>query len=168
MDYFLHILILINIFIVISVSLNLVAGYAGLISLAHAAFFGIGAYTTAIMWMYLSTGFWINTFTGVFISAIFCLVFAYPTLRIYDDYFVIATFGFQMIVFSVLNNWVDFTKGPLGIAGIQTPYFFNFKISSQLSYFIFSGIFATAVYFITKRLIMSPFGRIIKGISLTS
>jgi len=164
MEYFLHILILINIYIIIAISLNLIAGYTGLLSLAHAAFYGIGAYATALMWLYLGTGFWINIWIGILVSAILGIIISYPSLRIYDDYFAIATFGFQMIVFSIFNNWVDFTKGPLGIPGITLPSFFGYEISSHLGYFLLSGFFAIMVYWLMKRLVNSPFGLVLKGI----
>jgi len=164
MEYFLHILILINIYIIIAISLNLIAGYTGLLSLAHAAFYGIGAYATALMWLYLGTGFWINIWIGILVSAILGVIISYPSLRIYDDYFAIATFGFQMIVFSIFNNWVDFTKGPLGIPGITLPSFFGYEISSHLGYFLLSGFFAIMVYWLMKRLVNSPFGLVLKGI----
>jgi branched-chain amino acid transport system permease protein len=164
MEYLLHILILINIYIIIAISLNLIAGYSGLLSIAHAAFYGIGAYATALMWLYLGTGFWINIFVGIFLSAVLGVIVAYPSLRIYDDYFAIATFGFQMIVFSIFNNWVDFTKGPLGIPGIPSPVIFGYQIHTHLGFFIMSLFFVVIVYWLVKRLVESPFGLVLKGI----
>ncbi len=164
MDYFLHILILINIYIIIAISLNLISGYTGLLSLAHAAFYGIGAYATALMWLYLKTGFWVNIWVGILVSAILGIIIAYPSLRIYDDYFAIATFGFQMIVFSIFNNWVGFTKGPLGIPGIPSPSIFGWEVSSHWAYLLLSGFFAVLVYWLTHRLVNSPFGLALKGI----
>ena len=164
MEYFLHILILINIYIIIALSLNLIAGYTGLLSLAHAAFYGLGAYATALMWLYMGTGFWINIFIGILVSAVLGVIIAYPSLRIYDDYFAIATFGFQMIVFSIFNNWVDFTKGPLGIPGIPSPSVFGYQISSHWSFFLLSFLFMIITYWLVKRLVNSPFGLVLKGI----
>jgi len=164
MDYFLHILILINIYIIIAISLNLISGYTGLLSMAHAAFYGIGAYATALMWLYLKTGFWVNVWVGILFSIILGIIIAYPSLRIYDDYFAIATFGFQMIVFSIFNNWVGFTKGPLGIPGIPSPSLFGWEISSHWAFLLLSGFFAVLVYWLTHRLVNSPFGLVLKGI----
>ncbi len=164
MEYFLHILILINIYIIIALSLNLIAGYTGLLSLAHAAFYGLGAYATALMWLYLNAGFWVNIWIGIFLSAILGVVIAYPSLRIYDDYFAIATFGFQMIVFSIFNNWVDFTKGPLGIPGIPSPSVFGYAINTHVGFFLLSFFFVFITYWLVKRLVNSPFGLVLKGI----
>ncbi len=164
MEYFLHILILINIYIIIALSLNLIAGYTGLLSLAHAAFYGIGAYAMALMWLYLGTGFWVNIWIGILCSAFLGVVIAYPSLRVYDDYFAIATFGFQMIVFSIFNNWVDFTKGPMGIPGISSPELFGYSINSHIGYFFLSLSFVMITYWLIKRLVDSPFGLVLKGI----
>ncbi len=164
MEYFLHILILINIYIIIALSLNLIAGYTGLLSLAHAAFYGIGAYAMALMWLYLGTGFWLNIWIGIVFSALLGVIIAYPSLRIYDDYFAIATFGFQMIVFSIFNNWVEFTKGPLGIPGIPSPSIFGYQINSHIDYFLLSLVFVVITYWLIKRLVDSPFGLVLKGI----
>ncbi len=164
MEYFLHILILINIYIIIAISLNLIAGYTGLLSLAHAAFYGIGAYAAALMWLYLGTGFWVNIWIGILFSAILGVIIAYPSLRIYDDYFAIATFGFQMIVFSIFNNWVDFTKGPMGIPGIPSPSIFGYSINTHMDFFLLSLFFVLITYWLVKRLVDSPFGLILKGV----
>ena len=164
MEYFLHILILVNIYIIIALSLNLISGYTGLLSLAHASFYGIGAYATALMWLYLGTGFWVNIFVGVFLSGIFGIIVAYPSLRMYDDYFAIATFGFQVITFSIFNNWVDFTKGPLGIPGIPSPSVFSYPINTHIGYFFLTLFFAVITYWLIKRLVNSPFGLVLKGI----
>ena len=96
MDCLLHILILVNIYIILVVSLDLVAGYTGLLSIAHAAFYGIGAYSTALLSLHFQTNFLFNMLFGILGAAILGIIIAFPSLRIHDDYFVIATFGFQM------------------------------------------------------------------------
>lgn len=163
-EYLFHILILINIYIIIAITLNLVSGFTGLLSLAHAAFYGIGAYATSLMWLYLGTGFWINIIVGMVSASLFAFVIAFPSLKIYDDYFAIATFGLQMIVFSILNNWVEFTKGPLGIPGIPAPKIFSIKIASHFAFFVLSGVFVLIVYLLVRLLVNSPFGLILKAI----
>jgi branched-chain amino acid transport system permease protein len=121
MDYLIHILILIGIYVMLSSSLNLVAGYTGMLSIAHAAFYGVGAYTVALMSLNLHTPFLVNLVCAIIICGIFGAVVGIPSLRIKDDYFIIAAFAFQIIAFSVMNNWVSFTKGPMGLPGIPQP-----------------------------------------------
>jgi len=164
MEYLLHILIMIGIYSIVSMSLNLLAGYTGLLSVSHAAFYGIGAYTTALLSLKLGLPFWVNIPAGIVVSGIIAFAIAWPALRTYDDYFVITTFAFQVIIFSILNNWVSFTGGPLGLPGIPQPALFGFKISSHIAFLVFVGVFAMLSYLVLSRLVQSPFGRILKAI----
>ncbi|MBC6951995.1 branched-chain amino acid ABC transporter permease, partial [candidate division KSB1 bacterium] len=159
MAYLLHILILINIYIIIAISLNLIAGYTGILSIAHAAFYGVGAYVAALFAVNFGTPFLLNLIIAMAMAGAVAAVVAFPSLRIHDDYLVIATFGFQMILFSIFNNWVGLTRGPLGIPGIPQPNIFGFAITSHVEYLALSGVCALAVYFFAKRVIESPFGR---------
>lgn len=116
MEYFLHILILIGIYVILSSSLNLMVGYAGLLSIAHAAFYGVGAYVAALMALNLDAPFVVNTLCAIVLSALFGALIGAPSLRIRDDYFVITTFAFQVITSSLLNNWTSLTGGAMGSA----------------------------------------------------
>ena len=164
MEYLLHILILIGIYVILSVSLNLIAGYAGLLSIAHAAFYGVGAYVAALMALNLHSPFLLNIICAVILSGLLGALVGIPSLRIRDDYFVIATFAFQVITFSVLNNWVSFTSGPMGLPGIPQPVIFGLKISSHLGFLAMVGFFCVTILLITRRIVRSPFGRVLKAI----
>lgn len=164
MDYLLHILILINIYIILVISLDLIAGYTGLLSIAHAAFYGIGAYATALLSLHFQTNFLFNMLFGIVGAAVLGAIIAFPSLRIHDDYFVIATFGFQMIVYSIFNNWVDLTRGPLGIPGIPVASLFGFNIDNHWKFLILSAIFAFLAYLVVHKLVNSPYGRVLKAI----
>ena len=164
MIYILHIFILIGIYIILSLSLNLIAGYTGILSMAHAAFYGIGAYITALMALNFNSPFLLNLFFAVIGSSILGALVGIPSLRIKDDYFIIATFAFQIIIFSILNNLVSFTGGPMGLPGIPQPVIFGIKISSHLSFLILTAILCVITYFICNRIVKSPFGRILKAV----
>ncbi len=164
MTYLLHIFILIGIYIILSLSLNLVAGYTGILSIAHAAFYGIGAYIAALMALNLNSPFLLNLFLAIIGSSILGAFVGIPALRIKDDYFIIATFAFQIITFSILNNLVSFTGGPMGLPGIPQPIIFGIKISSHIGFLILIAILCAIVYFICNRIVKSPFGRILKAI----
>jgi len=164
MDYLLHILILIAIYTILVVSLDLIAGYTGLLSIAHAAFYGIGAYATALLSLHFQTNFLINMIFGAVGAGVLGVIVAFPSLRIHDDYFVIATFGFQMIVYSVLNNWVDLTRGPLGIPGIPVASLFGFDIDNHWKFLILAVLFAGLSYLFVRKLVNSPYGRVLKAI----
>ena len=107
MDYLLHILILIGIYCILSVSLNLIVGYTGILSIAHAAFYGVGAYVAALLALKVHTPFLLNLILGVIGAAVVGALVGIPSLRIKDDYFVIATFAFQVIIYSVLKNFFE-------------------------------------------------------------
>jgi len=164
MTYLLHILILICIYSILSLSLNLLVGYTGILSVAHAAFYGVGAYIAALMALQLHTPFLLNIILALIGAAVVGAVIGIPSLRIKDDYFIIATFGFQIIVFSLMNNLVGFTGGPLGLPGIPQPAIFGYVISTHLQYLILSGLLAGFTYFVCARIIRSPYGRVLKGI----
>jgi len=164
MEYLLHILILIGIYVILAISLNLISGYTGLISIAHAAFYGIGAYVAALLALNFGSNFFINLILAMTLAGILGMVVAIPSLRIHDDYFAIATFAFQIIIFSVMNNWVSLTKGPMGLPGIPQPLIFGIKVSSHLNFLILVAAFAFLTYLFARRLVNSPFGRVLRGI----
>ena len=164
MEYLLHILILIGIYVILSVSLNLIAGFAGLISIAHAAFYGVGAYVVALMALKLHSPFLANIVCAVLLSGLLGALVGFPSLRIRDDYFVIATFAFQVITFSVLNNWVSFTGGPMGLPGIPQPNLFGWQISSHLEFLFLIACFCALTLWVVRRIVRSPFGRVLRAI----
>ena len=164
MEYLLHILILIGIYIILAESLNLIAGYTGLLSIAHAAFYGVGAYVAALMALKLHTPFPINIICAILAAALFGALVGIPSLRIRDDYFVIATFAFQIITFSVLNNWVSFTSGPMGLPGIPQPKILGITVSSHIGFLILVTIFSLIILWASHRIVRSPFGRVLMAI----
>lgn len=164
MEYLLHILILIGIYSILSISLNLLVGYTGILSIAHAAFYGVGAYVAALMALRLDSPFLLNLILAVAAAGVFGAVVGIPSLRIKDDYFVIATFAFQIITFSILNNLVEFTGGPLGLPGIPQPEIFGFILSTHIEFLILTGLLAVFTYWFASRIVKSPFGRMLKAI----
>jgi len=164
MEYILHILILIGIYTILSVSLNLLVGYTGILSIAHAAFYGVGAYIAALMALKLQTPFLLNLFLAIIGAGLFGALVGIPSLRLRDDYFVIATFAFQIITFSILNNLVDFTGGPLGLPGIPQPNIFEFVITTHIEFLILVLILAVITFWISNKIVKSPFGRLLKAI----
>ena len=164
MGYLLHILILIGIYVILAESLNLIVGYTGLLSIAHAAFYGVGAYVAAIMALKVGSPFLINIICAVIISGLLGGLVGIPSLRIKDHYFVIATFAFQVIVFSILNNWVSFTGGPMGLSGIPQPSIFGWIVSSQIEFLLLIGVFAALTCWLCHRITGSPFGRVLMAI----
>lgn len=154
-----------SIYAILTTSANLVVGMVNLLSIAQAAFYGIGAYITALALMILGLPLLPSILLAMFITALFGFLIGYVSLRLKGDYFVLATLGFQIIIYTVLFNWISVTKGPFGIPGIPAPEVFGiFKISGIIGFFILSLIMLAIVLFIFYHLINSPFGRALKGV----
>jgi branched-chain amino acid transport system permease protein len=164
MAYLLHILILIGIYVILAESLNLIAGYTGLLSIAHAAFYGVGAYVAALLALRFAAPVWLTLPAALAAAAVLGVVVAWPGLRVRDDYFVIATFAFQIIVFSVMNNWVALTGGPLGLPGIPRPELFGWVVNEHWEFLVVVAVVAGLTVFVSWRLVRSPFGRVLRAI----
>jgi branched-chain amino acid transport system permease protein len=164
MEYLLHILIIAGIYIILTLSLNLIVGYTGLAALGHAAFSCVGAYTSALLALNLGLTPWLGLLVGACLASVFGVVIALPSMRLKGDYLALATFGFGVIVYSVAKNWVSVTRGPLGLPGIPSFSIFRFSFSSLWSYLVLVALFVLFTLFIIRRIVDSPFGRILRGI----
>ena len=164
MDYLFHIAILVAIYTVLVVSLDLLAGQTGLLSVAQAAFYGLGAYTSALLAVRCGIPFGIGIVGGMGVAAAVSFVVSLPSLRLQDDYFVIATFGFQMILLSVFNNWTEVTRGPLGIPGIPQPIICGWRLDTNWKFLMLAAALAGFAYLVVWRIAASPFGRVLHAI----
>jgi branched-chain amino acid transport system permease protein len=164
MEYLIHIGIIVAIYSILALSLNLVVGYAGLLSITQAAFYGIGAYVTAIMLTSLGTNFFVSLILGMIISGVLSLAIGFVLSRFKDDYYALGSFGFNVIIYSIFLNWQSLTRGPLGIPGINRPSIFGFEFSSNVSFLILSVIFAIVIFFASEYITNSSFGRVLKAI----
>lgn len=164
MNYIFHILVMINIYLILALSLNLLVGYTGLLSLCHASFYGIGAYIYTLLIMKAGFGFFPSFLFSILGSVVFSYLISVPSLRLRGDYFILSTLAFQIIVFTILYNWESLTRGPYGIPGIPVPVVFGKSIDSIFSYFVFSGLIALFCVFLFYLMGNSPFGRVLKAI----
>jgi branched-chain amino acid transport system permease protein len=164
MEYAYHVIFVIGTFTVLSVSLDLLVGHAGLLSISQAAFYGLGAYSAALLAVKLGVPFLVSLFAGMSVAAVLSLIVSLPSLRLHEDYLVMATFGFQMVMYNVFNNWMGLTNGPLGIADIPEPVIFGWRIESHVEFLILAVILAGTAYFVVWRITTSPFGRVLHAI----
>ena len=164
MDYLLHIVIIILINIILTVSFNILLGYTGIFALCHAAFYGIGAYTATLLMKNLGFPFFPALACAVGVTVLCSLIVALPGLRIHWDYMVIFAFSFQMVVYHVMINWVELTRGPQGVAGIPPVTILGFTFDSKLPFLLFMLIVTLAVVYLVKRIESSAFGLVLKGI----
>jgi branched-chain amino acid transport system permease protein len=164
MEYFLHILIISGIYIILTLSLNLIVGFTGLASLGHIAFACVGAYTSSLLALNYGISPWVGLLVGAFVASLLGLIIGFPSMRLKEDYLALATFGFGVIIYSVSKNWVDLTRGPMGLPGIPKFDLFGFELQPVWSYLILVIVFVFLTAFVINRIVDSPFGRILKSI----
>jgi branched-chain amino acid transport system permease protein len=146
------------IFVIATMGLNLTVGYAGQKSLGHAAFFGIGAYTVAIM-MKAGISFWLGLPAAALICFVTGVVLGFPALRVQTIYLAFATLGFNTAIWLVMRNEEWLTGGTFGINGIERPSLFGFSLEGNLAYYYF--VLGTAVVMAALQwgLLRSPWGK---------
>jgi branched-chain amino acid transport system permease protein len=164
MEYLIHILIIAGIYIILTMSLNLIVGYTGLPALGHAAFSCVGAYTSSLLALNLGVSPWLGLLIGACVAVLFGIVIGYPSLRLKGDYLALATFGFGVIVYSIAKNWVSLTRGPMGLPGIPRFSFFGFSLDPLWSYLLLVILFVLITTLVLKRVVGSPFGRVLRSI----
>ena len=164
MDYLLHILVITGIYIILTLSLNLLVGYTGLAALGHAAFSCVGAYASALLALNYGLSPWLGLLIGAVAAAVLGAFIGVPSLRLKGDYLALATFGFGVIVYSVAKNWVSVTRGPMGLPGIPAFSIFGFQLSDVWRYLVLVAVFVFITYFVINRIVSSPFGRVLRGI----
>jgi branched-chain amino acid transport system permease protein len=163
-NYVLHILVMISIYIVLALSLNLVVGFTGLMSMAHASFYGVGAYVSTLAMMKLGVPYLPALLLAMVAAVLLSFTISIPSLRLRGDYFMLASLGFQVIVFAILYNWVNVTSGPYGIPGIPRPVLFGFRFGTIAQFLVLSAVVAAAVVGLLYLIGNSPFGRVLKAI----
>lgn len=157
--YLMRTSIIVLLYIVLALSLNFVLGFAGQLSMGHSAFYGIGAYITALLTVNLHLSFWLAALISAIVAAGFGFILGIPTLRLKGDYLAITTIGFGEIVRLVLINWTSLTRGPAGIPGIPSPSLCGITLGSNNAYYYLILLLATFTIFISYRLWFSRLGR---------
>lgn len=164
MDYLSNILILINIYVILTVSTGLIVGVSRMISLGQAAFYGIGAYITALCILVLDLSLIPSLILIMLINAAISLLMALPAIRLKGDYFILATLAFQFIVFSLLNN-LSITNGSLGVSNIRPATILGMHaIKGSTEFLILSAGLALIVVLLFYKVYYSPYGRALKAL----
>lgn len=162
--YHIQVMIFIGIYTILTLSLNLLNGYVGLLSIGHAAFYGVGAYASAKLVMTVGLPFPLAMLGAGAVAGLIGYLIAKPTLRLSGIYMTLATLGFNMIFFLILQNWMSFTNGPLGIMDIPPPNIFGYEIETRVQYYylVFFLVLLTVVSM--HRLMTCRFGRALVSI----
>jgi len=164
MDYILHILIFILIYASLVQSLNLIMGYAGVVSMCHAIFSGIGAYTAALISIHLGYNFLVGMAVGFLLAGVTGALLALPSLRVRDEYLIVFTIGFQMVMFELMLTARGITEGQGGITNIPAPALLGLEFNSPYSFLPLALGITIVCFIIAWRVIHSPFGRVLKAI----
>src|SRR3989344_313299 len=163
MDYLIHLGIIFSIYAILSLGLNLVVGYAGLLSLAQAAFYGIGAYSTAILLTSYDFNFFVSVVVGILINIIVAFAAGLILSRFRDDYYALGSLGLTAIFFGIFLNWQSLTRGPLGIPGIDKPELFGLSLTNDFYFLILCLVFLGLIYAISDFISRSSFSRALKA-----
>ena len=151
------------IFIIATMGLNLTVGYAGQKSLGHAAFFGIGAYTVAIM-MKAGLSFWVGLPAAALICFVVGLVLGFPALRVQAIYLAFVTLGFNTAIWLVMRNEEWLTGGTFGINNIARPMLFGYSLEGNRPYYYFVLAVAFVMSALLWGLLRSPWGKAFKAL----
>lgn len=162
--YHRHVLVLAGLFILMALGFDLVLGYIGELSLGHAAFFGIGAYTTALLTRHFDVPFPVDLLLAGLFTGVAGVVIGAPSLRLKGPYFAIVTFGFAEILHLVALNWTSVTRGPMGLPDIPHPQLGPFAITSELGYYYTILLLIGVAILVTRRLVESTVGHALLAI----
>jgi ABC-type branched-subunit amino acid transport system ATPase component/ABC-type branched-subunit amino acid transport system permease subunit len=179
--YYLHLIVTVAIFSIVTLGLDIVFGYTGEVSIGHAALFGIGSYTAGCLLIHFGLGFWPSLLLAPFVAGLFGMILALPALRVTGPYLAMVTLAFGTIVQILINemtdlggwlNHLDLTRGPLGIT-LNTPIFYdwrdwgdsfslfdmNAKRMREVQYFYVVTTFLLLTIVVINRLLASRLGR---------
>ena len=157
--YHQHIVIMAGIFTILALSLNLLLGYTGQLSLGHAGFFGIGAYTAALLALKAEWPFWLTLPSAALTAGLAGLAIGGVALKVRGAYFVLVTISFAGVVSLVSINWMELTNGPLGLPGVPAPElpWLSFRTKRAYYFLVLAG--AGLAYLVCHRVVHSRLGR---------
>jgi branched-chain amino acid transport system permease protein len=163
-DYSRTLIAEIFIFAILAMSLDLLLGFTGLMSLGHAAFFGLGAYAVAVAGTMFGINAWIGLAAGIVLATLAAGLIGWFCVRTGGVTFLMLTLAFSQLVFSVALKWRDVTGGSDGLAIAEKPSFLGFDLSDSLVMYYMALMFFVMVFWGLRRLINAPLGRIFVGI----
>lgn len=157
--YILHVLIFTALFAALALSYDLVVGHVGSLSLAHPAFFGVGAYTAAILATTAGWPFAADLGAAVLAAAVVAALVGVPLFRLTEHAFAVGTLGLGLVAWIVANNWVEVTRGPLCITGIPKPALGALAITTLPAYYWLALAALAAVMLLYRGLTTFRLGR---------
>lgn len=162
--YWFRVVTTIGVFSILAMSANLVTGTTGLMSLGHAGFYGIGAYTAALLATQLHWPFFLTLPAAGAVTASIGILLALPTMRLIGIYFAVATLGLGEIIHVALLNWVGFTRGPMGISAIPGIALGGGTGASDIVNYYAVALAALVAAFVLGRLTHSYYGNALRAV----
>ena len=163
-QYIIQILILCGVNSILVISLGLILGLSGQLSLAQIGFFGIGAYTSALLACRLGISFWIGLPVATLFSGVAGFLIGYPSLRLKGHYLAITTLAFLLVLYQIFLNWVSLTRGAMCLVGVPPINFFGIPYTTRIPYYYFILVMTTIIIWIALRITHSRVGRALKAI----
>jgi branched-chain amino acid transport system permease protein len=164
MNHYTGIMVFAGIYCLITIGLSILMGYAGQISLGHAAFFGIGAYTSGILTTRMGLNPWLALIAGALVAALVAVVVGAPSLKLKGHYLAMATLAFGIIVNIVFREQVELTGGPDGMVNIPRMQLFGLMIDSTQKFYYLVWAVVSGAFLFTVNLLQSPAGRALRAI----
>jgi branched-chain amino acid transport system permease protein len=156
--FYIHIFIMLCFYAALASAWNIIGGYAGQLSLGHSAFYGIGAYTSAILAMRYGLSPWIGMLAGGALAAVAAAGIGYPCFRLRGPFFTLSTLAFGEVLRIIANYWKSLTEGPDGITVALNFGFWNFVFKSKISYAYISLVLALLIVLVSRSIYKSKFG----------
>jgi ABC-type branched-subunit amino acid transport system permease subunit len=164
MDYVLYVASIVALSAAAAYALNLVLGEAGILPVCAGAFLGTGAYTAALWSGHYGSSLIIEFVVAGAIACVVSLAVSLPSLRLHDDYFVLATFILQVLFSRIVTNVNSVTNGALGVPGIPDATVAGHVAHSSMARFVLCTAICVVSYLITRRLATAPYGRVLRAI----
>lgn len=163
-QYMLRIGVYVCIYSILACSLNLISGVCGQVSMGHAAFYGIGAYASALAAIHFGINWVVCVIAAAIAAGVIGVLIGIPALKLSGGYLVICTVGFGELVRLILLNWVSLTRGPMGLVNIPRPVLFGVTIKSGSQYMVVALTLFLLIYLILHNILNSKYGRNLKAI----
>ena len=163
LDYYLHMFVMSEIYAVLAMSLALIVGFSGQVSMGHAAFYGVGAYASALISLKSGLPFWVTIWCAGAVAGLLSFVIGKMVLRLRGHFLAITTAFFGVLVTLILNNWIDLTNGPMGVPGIPRPSPMSLlgvtvSFETRADYYYLGLVFVGLVAFLLYRIVNSRIG----------
>jgi len=162
--YLVNLATLVCINAILAITLNFIMGYTGIFSLAHAVFFGVGAYVAAFIALQWTDSLLFQLPAAMFVAGVISAALALPALRVRGDYFVAASLGFQVLAATVFSEWKSVTGGIGGLVGIPPASIAGHSFGDPAQFLGLAGVTLALVVVLTTAIVRSSFGRSLKAI----